>query len=227
LFLTIWIVSPPLLLILNSLGTNHSLFLSRLYFWNLPAIALLTGGVVSKIKPSKAQQAFFIIFAALVAYGHSLRPWHIEEWRSSAQILRQQSETLPVLLYSGLIENESVAWLENPSNAEYIKTPFMYYQIPQSIRVLPGYLDIPENTSYLKRLLCTELENQKQFLFIALQVRNPSLKTTFIHENILRLIEKLNISVKSLHQNDLISIWLLTRNNTCGVFDTLSANNFK
>jgi len=111
-FIAIWILTPPLLLMLSSylLGTNF--LLSRYNTLTVPAWALLCGYLLIKIGERNliAGYAVMLIFPLLASTSASIEP--VEDWRSAATLVCDKSidETTLVLFFSGHPEALSQSW---------------------------------------------------------------------------------------------------------------------
>lgn len=154
-------VCAPLGLYILSIATGGTLFVDRYYLWRAVGVALFVGIVFSKIDPRRARGAALVGWLFFAIFLEGLRQWQIEEWRQSAQFVRQHDRDVPILLYSGLIESEQVDWEGNIEREEYITSPFRAYPAPHRVIPIPSNLDTPLGKRYYDGVLQPILQSEK------------------------------------------------------------------
>lgn len=176
----IWFLFPPLCFWLLSLALGYSVFIPRYFCWCIFGLGLMVATLLrndlSKTKgPSKKVDGSVI--AALVCMVLFLvretgREWRIEDWRGAAQFVRQHvPPTVPVILYSGLVELRSPELVIDRANWDYLNAPFSVYGLMQP--VLPLALDISrrENQTLRHSILTPFLGAADKFALVSLTQR--------------------------------------------------------
>jgi uncharacterized membrane protein len=155
LLLLTWSIWPALLLFSASHLRGESVFVWRYSSWQVPGIALLSAVTMSSFSPAYVRRAlgsaYFCAFVALIL----LQPAGGQpDWRAAVKHANTviQTPDTPVLVWSGLVESENVAWAASPLNFDYMLTPASYYGLkgtliptpsPVAVESLHGFLPAP------------------------------------------------------------------------------------
>lgn len=157
LVLTIWLLLAPILLSLHANLTGNSLFLPRIMFWRLPALAIIAALLVSAISPRLVRNFCIIIFSCLTVTVYSIRPWHLESWREVVTTVAKDTDQ-KTALFSGLIESDQLDWVTNRTHHAYLTAPFSVYAPGyHNTILLPRNPHAPEAKQYLQTEVLPQL----------------------------------------------------------------------
>jgi 4-amino-4-deoxy-L-arabinose transferase-like glycosyltransferase len=134
---TVWSLTPLLVLFSVSTLTDTSIFLDRYLITSVPAVSLLYATAIRRIDSSVARNAAMIVIA-LACFVLYVRP--VDDFRGAALAVNQfvdGDDSVPVLFASGLIESQAESWLSNPELADYLKAPTAYYPLDGQVVLLP------------------------------------------------------------------------------------------
>jgi hypothetical protein len=166
-----WLVPPAAFWIISQVG-GGSLFVDRLYVWHQPAIALAAAALFTAMQNTRARSIALATFVAMAGVRQIGRVWFLEDWRDTARVAAAASvKGAPVLAFTGLIESDSVSWLEDPARREYLSTPFSLYPVQTQLILLPGGFRSEPALQYFKDEVQPAVANYSEFMLIALHIR--------------------------------------------------------
>jgi hypothetical protein len=200
--LLLWLVSGPLLYYVHAQITGHSLFLPRIMFWRLPALALLTALLVSCVQPVLTRNFLVLLFSILTITGYGMRPWHMEEWRETA-VASTGNPDARVALFSGLIELDSLAWVTNPSHHDYLAAPYSVYAPTfKNTLLLPRNPHDPDARLYIVDTVIPQLHIGDQLVMYLTYRHNEP--TYAVHEKLIEIFGQHGISLTPLEEKKLV-----------------------
>ena len=133
-----WVLVPPVLLfVVATLLDSGTLFSERYLLPHALAFPLLLATLVSRMKSGKGLSLFLGIFLLLGLAGDFLKFFPKEDWRGAVSALKQVPDDTPVLFYSGLFESQSIKFLEEVRNREYLTAPLRYYGYERKVDLVP------------------------------------------------------------------------------------------
>jgi 4-amino-4-deoxy-L-arabinose transferase-like glycosyltransferase len=155
--LSVWALTPLLILYFASTLTGSSIFLDRYLITCLPAVSLLYAIPLRRIDSGAARGLAMIVIAltCLVSYA---RP--VDNFRGAALAVNRfvaADESVPVLLASGLIESQDENWLRDPALAAYLTAPTAYYPLDGNVISLPRKLPLPREGHSQERRIGDEI----------------------------------------------------------------------
>ncbi len=137
ILLSVWSLTPLLVLYFASILTSSSIFLDRYLITSLPAVSLLYAIALRRID-SRAARGLAMIVIALACLVSYTRP--VDDFRGAALAVNRfvaAEKSVPVLLASGLIESQDENWLRDPARAAYLAAPTAYYPLDGHVVSLP------------------------------------------------------------------------------------------
>lgn len=171
-FLAIWALCPPVLLLAVSHATGVGVFTPRYASSALPAISLLAGAAIRMVGPMKARRA---IVAAVVAVSvvvarpsaHTDDSGFLQDWRGALAALETTvtDRSTPVVMQSGLIEAQQVALFRDPTWVSYLLAPASVYGIDGQLVPAPYGLSTSER-AYLEGVTERALLPTNRFFFV-------------------------------------------------------------
>ena len=153
--LILWTVLPVALLAAVAWATGIGVFDARYLMGVVPAQALLLAWVLRRFEPAAGRRAVLALYLLLVLVGRWSAPEVVrEDWRSAAAAVRaaNRGSGRPVLLGGTFVESRSIARVEDPVHASYLRAPLDYYDAGGTARVLP-LREGKEAEAYVARLL--------------------------------------------------------------------------
>lgn len=166
LFLSVWVLAPPVVLFLVS-AFNDVVLLSPRYFVSIaPASAVAFGWFWSSIEPAVARRSIALVFAILSvgSFGSSLKAG--EDWRGAAAFVRSAaSQDTLVLLHPALIESTQLDWFDGAERESYMLSPVSYYAMTTVTEGLPFDMD-EETGAYLESTILPEVQERDEFLIV-------------------------------------------------------------
>jgi len=105
-----------------------------------------------------------VSLASFLAIGHGG-----EDWREAVATARRCIATgsMPVLVRTGVVEAQNLAWLSDEKRREYILAPLSYYPLDCRVIPLPWRLEGASTFDYMERVVSTEVGAAERFLVIA------------------------------------------------------------
>jgi 4-amino-4-deoxy-L-arabinose transferase-like glycosyltransferase len=171
-FLAIWALGPPVLLLAISHITGVGVFTPRYASSALPAISLLAGAAIRMVGPMKARRA---IVAATVAvsivvarpFAHPDDSGFVQDWRGATEAVgaRVTDPSTPVVMQSGLIEAQQVQLLRDPAWVPYLLAPASVYGMDGQLVPAPYGLSTSER-AYLEGATERYLLPASRFFFV-------------------------------------------------------------
>ena len=128
----VWLLGAPILFFAHAHLTGNSMFVERWFLWSIPASCLILAIPFQLISERKHQFMAICMAVGFMIIREGERKWHIEDWKGAANSIAKESADIPVILYSGLIELESIKWLEDPDRFDYLSAPLLHYPIKQT-----------------------------------------------------------------------------------------------
>jgi hypothetical protein len=143
-----YVLLGPLPLMLVSIIGSASLWTPRYWSWQLVAMALVVGSLISAVSGYRPRLIALTAtcFFLLLRVGSQERVG--EGWREAAHLVSSRSG--PVALYSGLIEVETGIVDGMPESQQYLRSPLLVYGVQEEIRLLPIQATDEALTSQLK-----------------------------------------------------------------------------
>jgi uncharacterized membrane protein len=175
LVLIAWITVPALILFGWSLLTGNSLFLSRYFIWYLPALSILGASVLGAFSTKSARLTALAVITILICVKNASTALVAEDWRGAARAISlEDSSSSPVLLYSGLVEANDPAWLDNVESSDYLTCPFSFYPVPGKVMALPPELSTKGNKAYFASNVLPVLVSNRRSYLVTLERRIDS-----------------------------------------------------
>lgn len=162
----LWCVLPPLVLLAVSLVTPTQLFSPRYYGAAAPALAILAGSAIHRLRDFRTRLLVVAALAAGSIIWTDARDSSFVDWREQAAVVRSLAlpETTPVLIHSQLIEAAQIDWLEDPERRQYLLAPLAPYPIEGRVIALPYDLRAPALVAYLDRVYRRQLASAERFV---------------------------------------------------------------
>lgn len=104
----------------------------RYFIWAIPATPFLLASLFSISSQKQFQVLALIVISVLFSMFHSERKWMIEDFKNAASFVRAErvgDETIPVFLFSGLVEHQTKESKEPELLNQYLSAPLSYYGI--------------------------------------------------------------------------------------------------
>jgi hypothetical protein len=168
--ITVWLAGAPILFFVHAHLTEHSMFVERWFLWSIPASCLILLIPFQLISERKNQFIAICMAIGFMIIREGERKWHIEDWKGAAKSLEQEAEDIPVILYSGLIELESLSWLETPERYDYLSAPILTYPIKQT-PILANSNPYSFNGDYYKKVIEPVISKSSALVLITLRKR--------------------------------------------------------
>jgi hypothetical protein len=165
-FFIVWILAPPLFLMVVSLFSQANVFNSRYALAAVPGIALMTARFVRAIEPARArrvimQTVVFLSVAAQFAVRHG-----DEDWRGAVAAARKASKF--VLARIGTIEANTAGWLSDPEKRDYLLAPLTTYGVDErNAAPLPWRIDRPDQEAYVEQLVSEVVARHSEFVLVS------------------------------------------------------------
>jgi len=165
-FFVVWILAPPLFLMVVSLFSQASVFNSRYALAAVPGIALLAARIVRAIEPARArriivQAVVFLSVAAQFAVRHL-----DEDWRGGVAAARKESRF--ILARIGTIEANTPGWLSDPEMRSYLLAPLTAYGVDEhDAAPLPWRIDRPDQEAYVEQLVSDLVARESGFVLVS------------------------------------------------------------
>jgi 4-amino-4-deoxy-L-arabinose transferase-like glycosyltransferase len=148
LLVSVWLVAPPLVLLVASQLSGDSLWAERHLAILAPAWSLLAGWALAGIDRASARRIVLIamVIASVLGVGtlvHTNDDGIVENWRGAIDFARANlNPTTTVLMDPNLVESADPAWLRDPVKSSYLMAPFAMYpldsaQAPVAVPALP------------------------------------------------------------------------------------------
>jgi hypothetical protein len=128
-----WILPPVLVFAAISTIGSTSLFTPRYWSWQIGGIALLLSVIISSLAPARSQRIAVMLLVVGMLFRLSTQTWITEGWRDAAHAVMKDS-SIPVVLYSGLIEAEDPTFLLRNESSEYLSAPLRRYGVANHIQ---------------------------------------------------------------------------------------------
>lgn len=208
LVLTTWLLLAPILFSVHAYITGNSLFLPRIMFWRLPALALIAAIVVSAISPRLVRNFCIILFSFLTVTVYSIRPWHLESWREVVAMVTKDTHR-KVALFSGLIELDQLDWVKNRTHHAYLTAPFSVYApaYPNTI-LLPRNPHATEAKHYLQSEVVPQLHTDDYVVLIKSFRHNPP--AYGVHEALHSFFIEHGFTFETIESKKLIEVYRIT-----------------
>lgn len=133
--LLVWIVSPPIVLLAGSAILGTSIWISRYWVWQVPALSILLAAVLEGIRVKKGGLPIAVVIVGLLAFRLVTQRWSIENWRDVAALASQEPNT-PIVLFPGLVEAESRYATVDAEEQAYLRVPLEAYAVPNKVAVI-------------------------------------------------------------------------------------------
>jgi hypothetical protein len=159
--IVVWAVLPALVAFGVSILSGYTIWSGRYYIAALPALAILLGGMFSRLTSTDGRRIAVVLLIALtfLATAPSSGSTIEEDWRGAVEWTNAQAEASEavVLVSSGLPQSRDVGLLLNPAFAEYLLSPVRAYGLQPEARPLPfepsndaaAYIDLAVNRQIL------------------------------------------------------------------------------
>jgi uncharacterized membrane protein len=174
-FSLLWIIVPPLSLIILSLCTGHSLMIRRYFLLAAPGVALFGAWALGLFKNEQARFCLVLLVAVFMLM--LPRVWVREEWREAVSSIDEKvSHECVVMLNSGLIEAEHISWLVDNKNSEYLTAPLRVYAPPCKVLVVPKISSIPLQ-EFIEKTIIPQLFNYKKIYLLSYVPRSEAVSS--------------------------------------------------
>ena len=164
------LIVPILLLASLSIASGASVFLDRFLVFRNACYAILVMWAIlytcKKINVAKIASIIFIVLCLLEARVLM----QSEDWRTATAVVNNANleSRSSVLLWSGLIETNTVSWLRDETRKEYLASPLLLYKVNGEVSLLPWSVELPENRRYVDELVTAlAAGGQKEIFFLA------------------------------------------------------------
>jgi hypothetical protein len=174
--LGVWAMLPPVVLLVLALFTDVQMFTGRYYSENAPAIALLGGILISRIRPLSARSltASVILVIALWFYGYDERflPYTCDV-RGAVAAMRgaEVSRQTPVLVSSFFVEGWRLPGVRDGSLMGVMLSPLRRYDAPGHLILIPAVVD-DESEDFLGEIVESSLRDQGRFFLLGFPQTN-------------------------------------------------------
>lgn len=128
----LWSVVPVGVFAIVSYLSPTSLFISRYWSWQVGGVVLLVAVCVAALSTPRARRiaSYTIVLGMLLRVAG--QQWTIEGWREVAGIVKE-SPSVPVVLFSGLIESEDLTFYGQQEALPYLTAPLTRYGVAGTI----------------------------------------------------------------------------------------------
>jgi uncharacterized membrane protein len=246
--LLVWTFMPGLMLLLLQLCTGGSFLIDRYYMWRSQGVALLVGLIFSSMTERRSKIIFFSMMMFFALFLEAQRKWVIEDWRGVSEMLNGNVDTkaaqqfgaaavsdretmvfdptVPVLLFSGLAESNSVRFYNNDLSKEYLTAPFQRYPVPNRLYPIPSkLLSETENSStvqIIEKIIETSSENYQMRVNREVNEKDAKLSkptsskrfylASFVSEasELEEFFKKRGFSVTVLFESNMIKLYLVS-----------------
>ncbi|MFN8390338.1 MAG: glycosyltransferase family 39 protein [Bdellovibrionota bacterium] len=150
-----WCIAPVVALAFVSYVGGASVLAARYCILRVAGFALLFLSGIRMFSFSEKIASYAItLFVVMNLAAQQMFP-RVENWREAARVLQSHTGdgSKPLLLWDGLIESDSVSWLEDPEKQEYLRGPLLLYPVAAKVTLLPWSLNSAENRDHVIHLL--------------------------------------------------------------------------
>lgn len=120
-----YIVLPPIIFALLALVGGGAVWLPRYWEWQVAMCVVVVSVLIERIDGARFRALAFMTTALFVLGRATLQMWHTEGWDRVGAIARTYNG--PVVLFSGLIEAETMVSRGEPGFEEYVRSPLLAY----------------------------------------------------------------------------------------------------
>jgi hypothetical protein len=162
-----WVAIPFVILVFVSTLGSTTVLVPRYFISVLPAVALIAGALVGRIRVAWAQVALVALAAAVAVVRFPLTEHTAEDWRAAAALERAlvDDEDTPVLTFAGFIEARQLDWLEDPEKASYLTAPATAYGFDGDVIAVPFGVN-EESEPYMEELVRARLDDAEEFILV-------------------------------------------------------------
>jgi hypothetical protein len=194
----LWIFLPVFTFAGISVIGSTSLFTARYWSWQIGGIALLFSMIISAVTPVRAQRIAVMLLIIGMLFRLSVQTWRVEGWREAANTVLQEN-TLPVVLYSGLIEAEDPTFSLRNEGEAYLSAPLKRYGVTNLINSI-GLRSIEDR----ERVFPSE-----EFFLVSILGRRGS---RVAPESFIQLLKDDKRDVTLVSQSGTVSVYRVARN---------------
>ena len=168
--MVVWAVVPPLVVFGISVVSDYTIWSGQYYIAALPALAILLGGMFSRLTSTDGRRIAVVLLTALtfLAIAPSSGSTIEEDWAGAVLWTNAQTNghEAVVLVASGLPQSRDVGVLLNPATSEYLLSPVTVYGLRADAAPLPFE---PGNggAAYIELVVNEQIQGQDQVVVIS------------------------------------------------------------
>ena len=120
-----YLVVAPVTFMLLAVLTGGAVWLPRYWEWQTAVCAVVAAVLLGRIDGAPVKSLALLVAAFFIVVRGLVQTWHSEEWRSVGRVARAYAG--PIVLYSGLIEAESMDSSSSAEFQQYVRAPLSVY----------------------------------------------------------------------------------------------------
>ncbi len=128
-----YIVLPPLCFGALAIIAGGAVWLPRYWEWQVGVFAIALAVALGRIDGARYRSFALMATACFVVARAGLQVWHSEGWDKVGRVAREYPG--PVVLFSGLIEAETMVSTGKPESDEYLRAPLSAYGRSRDVEV--------------------------------------------------------------------------------------------
>lgn len=168
--MVVWAVLPPVVVFGLAVVSGYDLFSGQYYIAALPALALLLGGMFSRLTSTDGRRIAVVLLVALsfLAIAPSGGSTVNEDWKGAVGWSNSATagNDASVLVASGLPQSRDVGVLLNPAMTEYLLSPVRAYGLQSDAIALP-FDPSGAAASYLELGVIDKVQGREQVVVIS------------------------------------------------------------
>ena len=204
-FLLLMACTGPALYALHAHLTGHSLFLTRIMFWRLPALALIVSIIFEAVNPRLVRHFMLLVFSVLTVSMYTPSSWGIEDWKQAVATTTGDPHKRTAV-YSGLIELDQLDWVKNPLHHDYLTAPFSTYAPDyKNSLVLPRDPLSPDAREYIVNKIVPALQDGDSLVMIRTHRQNGAKYP--VHEVLVDIFKDAGLSLTPISIDGLVLVY--------------------
>lgn len=168
--MVVWAILPPVMVFGVSVMSDYTIWSGQYYIAALPALAILLGGMFSRLTSTDGRRIAVVLLTALtfLAVAPSSGSTIDEDWAGAVAWTNIQTidRDALVLVAAGLPQSRDVGFLLDPATSDYLLAPVNVYGLRPEAAPLP-YEPGSGGAAYVDLVVSRDVESQEQVIVIS------------------------------------------------------------